>query len=153
MRKRSPPHLFEDNPFLEDFAAWLDAPEGPLSQDVSDTVSELLERAGLDARNRTILWEDGRGCDIEDCIEHIHGLFPGCPPRLIETNVLAWFEFGFVPKGFSEAQVNDFEKRVEPWIRDGQRQHRRGQPDGNFRNDLHDTRAFKHAAWDSMSMR
>ena len=125
MRKRSPPHLFEDNPFLEDFAAWLDAPEGPLSQDVSDPVSERLEGADLDARNRTILGEDGRACDIEGCIEHIHGLFPDFPPRLIETRVLAWLEFGFVPKDFSETQMNDFEKRVERWIRDDQRQHRR----------------------------
>ncbi|MHB1544476.1 MAG: hypothetical protein ACYCS1_08040 [Gammaproteobacteria bacterium] len=126
MRKRSPQHPFEDNPFHEDFAAWLDSPEGQLSRDVSDTVSELLERADLDARNRTILWEDGRACDIEGCIEHIHGLFPDFPPRLIETHVLAWLECGFVPKGFSEAQMDDFEKRVERWIHDYQRQHRRG---------------------------
>ncbi len=126
MRKRAPPHPFEDNPFDEGFAEWMDSPEGLLSREVSDTVSELLERADLDAHNREIIWDDGRVFDVEDCIEHIHKLFPDFPLQLIETHVLSWLECGFVPKGFSEAQMDEFEKRVNRWINDYQRRHRSG---------------------------
>lgn len=118
MLKRAPQHPFEDNPLHEDFAEWLNSPEGQLSREVSDTVSELLERADLDARNREIIWDDGRVFGIEGCIEHIHKLFPGFPPQLIETHVLSWLECGFVPKGFLEAQMDEFDKTVERWIND-----------------------------------
>jgi hypothetical protein len=120
--KRAPQHPFEDNPFPEGFADWIDSPEGQLSREVSETVWELLERTDLDPRNREIIWDDGRVFDIENCIEHIHELFPDFPPLLIETHVLSWLECGFVPKGYSEAQMDEFDKRVERRINDYQRQ-------------------------------
>ena len=76
MGKRAPQHPFEDNPFDEGFADWMDSPEGQVSRDVSDTEWELLERADLAPRNREIIWDDGRAFGIEECIEHIHKLSP-----------------------------------------------------------------------------
>ncbi|MGH8218232.1 MAG: hypothetical protein ACREUT_06670 [Steroidobacteraceae bacterium] len=47
-----------------------------------------------------------RAFDIEDCIVHVHMLFPDFRPQFVETHVLSWLECGFVPKGLSEAQMD-----------------------------------------------
>ena len=117
MGKRAQPHPFQNNPFLEGFADWMDSPEGDLSGEVCDTVLELLDSARLDAHNRKILWEDGKALDIAESIECIHAAFPTFPPPLIETHVLAWLESGFVPQGYSQEQLAQFDALVERWLK------------------------------------
>lgn len=128
MGKRAAQHPLEGDPFHESFAEWMDSPEGLLSREVSETVSELLERANLDAGSREIIWDDGRVFDIDTCIAHIHKLFADFPPELIQTHVLSWLECGFVPKGFSEAQMDAFDKQIQRWISDYQRRQHPGRP-------------------------
>ncbi len=125
MGKRAQPHPFENNPFLEGFADWMDSPEGELSGQVSDTVWELLENADLDARNRKIIWQDGTALDIDQCVQRIHQLSPDLPAPLIETHVLSWLECGFAPQGWSQERLDQLDSLIERWLRDYQRQRRK----------------------------
>jgi hypothetical protein len=56
MSKQHDKHPFEDNPFLEGFAGWMDSAEGELSSEVLDAVWMLLEKVDVDAKNRKIIW-------------------------------------------------------------------------------------------------
>lgn len=125
MGKGAQPHPFENNPFLEGFADWMDSPEGELSGRVSDAVWELLEAASIDASKRQIIWEDGQVLDIGQSVQRILKANPDFPLPLIETHLLAWLEEGFVPVGYSQQQMDRFESSVERWLRDYQRPHRR----------------------------
>ncbi len=125
MGKRAQPHPFENNPLLEGFADWIDSPQGELSREVSDTVWALLNNVGVDARNREIIWDDGRVFDIEGCLEHLHRLFPDFPLQLIETHLLSWLECGFVPEGYSDGQLKQLDGLIRRWLNDHQRQRRK----------------------------
>ena len=50
----------EDPSFVDDVLEYANSPEGLLHSEVSDTVSDLLERADVDAKERQIIWEDGQ---------------------------------------------------------------------------------------------
>ena len=45
-KKRKQPSeqsVFDDNPFLDGFFAWMDSPEGERAQEVLDTLLDLME--------------------------------------------------------------------------------------------------------------
>jgi len=92
MVKRRAKHPLEDNPFIEGFLEWMDAPEGQQSIQALDQVFDALEQAGVDARHRKIVWADGKRLSIEQSVERIHAKHPGVPRYLIETHVLGWLE-------------------------------------------------------------
>jgi hypothetical protein len=124
--KRAQPHpASENNSFLEGFSEWMDSPEGEVSREVSDEVWALMDSVGVDARNREIIWDDGTALDIEGCIQRIHRLFPDLPLQLIETHVLSWLEFGFVPQGWSQDRLQQLDGLIERWLSDYHRQRRR----------------------------
>lgn len=103
----------------------MDSPEGELSMEVSDAVWELLDTASVDAAKRHIIWEDGETLDIDQSLDRIHKTHPDFPLPLIETHLLAWLEGGFVPEGYSEKAMEQFESKIERWLKDHERQHRR----------------------------
>jgi hypothetical protein len=72
MVKRRAKHPLEDNPFIEGFLEWMDAPEGQQSIQALDQVFDALEHAGVDARHRKIVWVDGKRLSIEQSVERIH---------------------------------------------------------------------------------
>ena len=92
----------EDNPFIEGFLEWMDAPEGQQSIQALDQVFDALEHAGVDARHRKIVWADGKRLSIE----RIHAKHPGVPRYLIETHVLGWLE-NCAPESCSEHQLEE----------------------------------------------
>ena len=61
MGKRRAKHPFEDNPAINGFLEWVDAPEGQQSIEALDLVFDALEHAGVDARQRKIVWAEGNG--------------------------------------------------------------------------------------------
>src|SRR3954451_4557198 len=79
MVKRRTKHPLEDNPFVEGFLEWMDAPEGQQSIQALDQVFDALEHAGVDARHRKIVWADGKRLSIEQSVERIHAKHPGVP--------------------------------------------------------------------------
>ena len=72
MGKRRADSAFKDNPVINWLSEWMDAPEGQQSIEVLDLVFDALEHAGVDARQRKIVWATGNG-------------FPSSSPRSAST--------------------------------------------------------------------
>ena len=83
-------HPFEDNPFIDGCLEWMDAPEGQQSIEALDLVFGALEHAGVDARQRKIVWADGKRLSIEHSTDRIHTEHPDVPRHLIETHLQGW---------------------------------------------------------------
>ena len=120
MGKRRAKHPFEDNPFIDGFLEWMDAPEGQQSIEALDLVFDALEHAGVDARQRKIVWDDGKRLSIEQSAERIHAEHPDVPRDLIETHVVGWLE-GLAPESYSERQLEELDRLTEQWFDDYER--------------------------------
>ena len=85
----------EDDPsFIDDVLEYANSPEGLLYSEVSDTVSDVLERADVDAKERQIIWEDGQRLSISASAQRIQAQHPSYPLDLIEERVIEWLEGG-----------------------------------------------------------
>jgi hypothetical protein len=120
MGKRRAKHPFEDNPIIDGFVAWMDAPEGQQSIEALDLVFHALEHAGVDAGQRKIVWADGRRLSIEQSAERIHAEHPDVSRDLIETHVVGWLE-SCAPATYSESQLEELDHLIEPWLDDYER--------------------------------
>jgi hypothetical protein len=83
MGKRRAKSPFEDNPVIDGFLEWIDAPEGQQSIETLDLVFGALAHAGVDAGQRKIVWADGKRLSIEQSAERIHAEHPGVPHDVI----------------------------------------------------------------------
>ena len=122
MGKKSAKHPLEDNPFVEDFLAWMNSPEGELSDAARETVWTLLEKADVDAKKRKIIWQDGQRLSITESVQRIHADYPDFPLELIETHLIGWLEMEFAPPSYSEKQLDELDRLTEKWIDDHERQ-------------------------------
>ena len=121
MGRRRAKSLFEDdNPFIDGFLEWMDAPEGQQSIKALDLVFDALGPAGVDARQRKIVWADGERLSIEQSAERIHAEHPVVACELIETHVLGWLE-SCAPESCSERQLEELDRLIEPWLDDYER--------------------------------
>jgi hypothetical protein len=120
MGKRRVKSAFEDNPVIDGFLAWMDAPEGQQSIEALDLVLDALEHAGVDARQRKSVWADGKRLSIEQSAARIHAGHPGVARDLIETHVLGWLE-SCAPESCSERQLEELDRLIEPWLDDYER--------------------------------
>src|ERR1700688_4788845 len=120
MGKRRAESAFEDNPVIDGFLEWMDATEGQHSLEALDLVFDALEHAGVDARQHKIVWADGKRLSIEQSAECIHAGHPDVACDLIETHVLGWLESG-TPEAYSERQLEDLDRLIEPWLDDYER--------------------------------
>ena len=125
MDKRRAKHPFEDNPAIEGFLEWMAAPEGQQSIEALDLVFDALAHAGVDARQRQIVWADGKRLSIEQSAERIHAEHPGVARDLLETHVVGWLE-SCEPEACSERQIEELDRLIEPWLDDYQRTSRTG---------------------------
>src|ERR1700731_3543600 len=117
MGKRRAKHPFKDNPFIDGFLEWMDAPEGQQSIEALDLVFDALEHAGVDARQRKIVWADGKRLSIEQSAKRIHAGHPDLACDVIETHVLGWLE-SCTPEACSERQLEELDRLIEPWLDD-----------------------------------
>ena len=116
-RAKSP---FENNPVIDGFLEWMDAPEGQQSIEALDRVFDALEHAGVDARQRKIVWADGKRLSIAQSVARIRAGQPGVTCELIETHVLGWLE-SCTPEAYSERQLEELDRLIEPWLDDYER--------------------------------
>ena len=123
MGKRRAKHPFDDNPVIEGFLDWMDAPEGQQSIEALDLVFAALEHAGVDAGQRKIVWADGERLSIGQSAARIHAGHPDMPRELIETHVVGWLE-SCVPESCSERQLEELDRLIEPWLDDYERRSR-----------------------------
>ncbi len=120
-RTKSP--FEDDNPFIDGFLEWMDAPEGQQSIEALDLVFDELRHAGVDARQRKIVWADGKRLSIEQSAERIRAGHPNVARELIETHVLGWLE-SCAPEAYSERQLEELDRLIEPWLDDYERMSR-----------------------------
>jgi hypothetical protein len=120
MGERHAEHPFEDNPFVDDFLEWMGSSEGEHSVDALDRVYAALDNADVDARQRKIVWDDGKRLSIEQSAERIHAEHPDVPRELIETHVVGWLE-SFAPEFYSERQLEELDRLAEEWLDDYER--------------------------------
>ena len=134
MGKQREKHPLEDNPFVEDFLEWMNSPEGELSDEARETVWTLLEKADVDAKNREIIWEDGKRLSITESVQRVHADYPEFPLELIETHLISWLEMEFASPSYSEKQLDELDRLTEKWIEDHERQAEAGSKRGKTRH-------------------
>ena len=134
MGKQREKHPFENPPFVEDFLEWMDSSEGQRSSEVRDTVWPVLEKADVDAKNRKIIWEDGKRLSITESVQRIHADYPDLPLELIETHLIGWLEMEFAPPSYSQKQLDELDRLTEKWIEYHERQAKAAQKRGRTRH-------------------
>jgi hypothetical protein len=77
----------EDPSFVDDVLEYANSPEGLLYSEGTDTVSDVLERAGVDAKERQIIWKDGERLSITASAQRIPADHPDYPLNFIEEHV------------------------------------------------------------------
>jgi hypothetical protein len=125
MGERRAKHPLEDNPVIDGFLEWMDAPDGQQSIEALDLVFAALQHAGVDAKQRKIVWADGKRLSIKQSVARIHAGHPALARDLIETHVLGWLE-SCAPESCSERQLEELDRLIEPWLDDYERTSRTG---------------------------
>src|SRR4030042_1485394 len=105
----------ENDTFPDDFLQWLGSPQGQLSEQALFAVMDSLESCSVDAKERVIVWNDGKRLSIGQTALRIHKRSKLPLPR-IESHVVGWLETHYVPQGLSERQMQQFEDQIEAWI-------------------------------------
>jgi hypothetical protein len=121
MSQRRDKHPFEDNPLIDGWLDWMGSPEGQLSIEVSDALSELMENVQLDARRRELIWPKAERLSLERSVERIQKDYPRFPRQRIESFLISWLEH-YAPDGSSQEQLDELDCLVEQWIDDCERQ-------------------------------
>ena len=110
--------IFENNPFIEGFAEWMDSSEGELFDEVRELTWQSLKNVEVDASDRTFIWDDGKRLSIDQSVQRIHADYPQLPLDLIETQLIGWLEMEFAPKSYSREQLDELDRLTEEWIDD-----------------------------------
>jgi hypothetical protein len=99
------------------FWSWPDSPEGELWFEMSDTLEVVLKDVGIDAKERKFLWPDGR-FDLDHSVQRINQQYPDFPEQKIKEFLIHWIQALYVPEGYSESQMNKFERLTAQWAED-----------------------------------
>ena len=110
------------------------SPEGQLSNEVSDAVWMLLEKTDVDAKNRKLIWEDGKRLSITESAQRIHADYPDFPLEMIEEHLIGWLEMEFAPPTYSQEQLDELDRLTEEWVDDHERQAEVAQKRGRTRH-------------------
>ena len=104
---------------MDDFLNWLDSPEGQNAEEAIFLVGEVLENCTVDAKERKIVWEDGKRLSIPQTAERIHSKSQSdLPLSTIQTHVEGWIEMHYEPQDLNEKEMEEFEDLIEDWIQD-----------------------------------
>jgi len=122
MGKRPPKQRFEDHPFGDDLLDWMGSAEGELSGVARDVVWTALEKVDVDARQRQLIWEDGKRLSITESVQRLHADYPDFPLELIAERLIGWLEMEFAPPTYSQEQLDELDRLTEKWIDDHERQ-------------------------------
>ena len=108
--------IFENNPFIEGFAEWMDSSDGELFDEVRERTWQSLKNVDVDASARKLIWEDGKRLSIDESVQRIHAHYPEFPLDLIEYKVVAWLDMEFAPDSYSREQLDELDRLTEEWI-------------------------------------
>jgi len=124
--KSSSAGVNEGSSFFDGFLDWLATPEGQLRDEARELTWQTLEAVeSVDAGNHRLVMNDGVQLTIGEIANIIHTGDPEFPLQLIEEEVVGWLEVEHVPEGFSESEMERFERQIKRWIRKHQAASRR----------------------------
>jgi hypothetical protein len=115
MGKRTASSSFQNTPRGEDLEQ-SDASREALSEEVLMAVWQCLENVQLDAQRRQFIWPGKKMLTFKASAQRLQKEFPNFPHELIETHLIGWMEMEYVPEGYSEEQLNEFERLTEKWV-------------------------------------
>ncbi len=118
MNKEYGGSIWENNPFIDGLFEWMDSPRGQLSDEVREATWYRLENVDVDATQRQLIWDDGKRLCIDESVQRILGDNPDFPVELIETHLITWLEMEFVPKTYSQEQIDELDRLTEKWVND-----------------------------------
>ena len=111
---------FAGDPFVDELMDALFSPEGELADEVCEVVSNALQSADIDAKNRRIVWTDGKRLSFTESVQRIGAEHP-YPIELIETALIFWLE-SYAPEHYTQAQLDELDRLAEDWLLDLERQ-------------------------------
>ena len=111
----------DDNPFLEGLFEHMNSAEGELYREVSDTLWPVIDELHVDAKQRQIIWRDGKRLDLDESVQRILTDYPQFPREMIESNLISWLDSGYSPTAYSTEQFEEFDQLTEDWINDHNR--------------------------------
>jgi hypothetical protein len=111
-------NVFVNKPFIDEFADWVDSPEGELWTEIGDALEELLQDVQLDAKQRQLIWPDAGRLDLEQSVVRIHQQYPDLPCDKIEEFLIDWIDMGYAPENYSQAQLDELDRLTERWLAD-----------------------------------
>ena len=112
---------FENNPFIEALFERMHSPEGELSSEVSETLWPLLQKLQVDAKQRKLIWPDGKRLDLDESVQNIQTNYPAFPRELIESRLISWLDTEYAPESYSPEQLDELDRLTERWINDHSR--------------------------------
>jgi hypothetical protein len=95
---------------------WLDTEEGMISMKAIDDVAAALDGVDLDAKERRIVWPDGKRLTIDQAVRRIQNK-TAIDFYIIENHVICWLEMRFQPNGLDEKQMEEFEVQINEWLK------------------------------------
>lgn len=108
----------DDNPFLEGLFERMNSAEGELYREVSDTLWPLLDEFHVDAKQRQIIWPDGKRLNLDESVQNIQTDYPEFPREAIESSLISWLDSGYSPESYSQEQLEELDRLTEDWIND-----------------------------------
>ena len=94
------------------------SPEGDLYSEVREALWPLLETLYVDAKQRKIIWPDGKRLDLDESVQNIHTDYPEFPTELIESRLISWLEMEYAPPSYTPEQFDELDRLTERWIDD-----------------------------------
>jgi hypothetical protein len=114
-------HPFDNDPFIEALLERMHSPEGELSSEVSETLWPLLQELQVDAKQRKLIWPDGKRLDLDESVQNIQIDYPDFPRELIESRLISWLDMEYAPESYSPEQLDELDRLTERWINDHSR--------------------------------
>lgn len=114
-------HSLESNPFVEALFEHMRSPEGEFYSEVSETLWPLLQKLQVDAKQRKLIWPDGKRLDLDESAQTIHTDYPDFPRHLIESRLISWLDAEYAPQSYTPEQLDDLDRLTERWIDDHSR--------------------------------
>lgn len=84
------------------------------SEEAIFDIADALEHASVDARARRIVWADGSRLTIEQTARRICSTSE-VPLARVQSHVVGWLQMHYEPEGLDDAQMEEFEERIERW--------------------------------------
>src|SRR3990172_11742534 len=102
--------LFQNMAFVDALFEPMHSLEGDLYSEVRETLWPLLETLHVDARQRKIIWPDGRRLDLDESVQNIHTDYPQVPRELIESLLISWLDSEYAPPSYTPEQLDELDR-------------------------------------------